>query len=81
MPAEYHSKGAAPEERKGGRRTSSSPPGPGLPSLSPYQFPFELRHLLYFREVARRLHFRQAAASLAVPRATTTRGKTPVISS
>ena len=66
MPAEYHSKGAAPEERKGGRRTSSSPPGPGLPSLSPYQFPFELRHLLYFREVARQLHFRQAAESLAV---------------
>jgi hypothetical protein len=23
-----------------------------------YQFPFELRHLVYFREVARQLHFR-----------------------
>ena len=31
-----------------------------------YQFPFELRHLVYFREVARRLHFRQAAEALAV---------------
>ncbi len=31
-----------------------------------FQFPFELRHLVYFREVARRLHFRQAAEQLAV---------------
>lgn len=31
-----------------------------------YQFPFELRHLVYFREVARRLHFRKAAEALAV---------------
>lgn len=31
-----------------------------------YQFPFELRHLIYFREVARHLHFRKAAESLAV---------------
>ena len=31
-----------------------------------YQFAFELRHLVYFREVARRLHFRQAAEALAV---------------
>ncbi|MFI5358004.1 MAG: LysR family transcriptional regulator [Opitutales bacterium] len=31
-----------------------------------YQYPFELRHLVYFREVARQLHFRQAAESLAV---------------
>jgi DNA-binding transcriptional LysR family regulator len=31
-----------------------------------YQYPFELRHLVYFREVARHLHFRQAAAALAV---------------
>src|SRR4051812_14985367 len=31
-----------------------------------YQFPFELRHLVYFREVARQLHFRQAAETLAV---------------
>jgi DNA-binding transcriptional LysR family regulator len=31
-----------------------------------YQFPFELRHLVYFREVARRLHFRHAAEALAV---------------
>jgi DNA-binding transcriptional LysR family regulator len=31
-----------------------------------YQFPFELRHLVYFREVARQLHFRKAAESLAV---------------
>ena len=33
-----------------------------------YQFPFELRHLVYFREVARRLHFRQAAEALSVAR-------------
>jgi DNA-binding transcriptional LysR family regulator len=31
-----------------------------------YQFPFELRHLVYFREVARQLHFRKAAESLAI---------------
>ncbi len=31
-----------------------------------YQFGFELRHLVYFREVARRLHFRKAAEALAV---------------
>ncbi len=31
-----------------------------------YQYPFELRHLVYFREVARRLHFRKAAEALAV---------------
>ncbi|HWA86431.1 MAG TPA: LysR family transcriptional regulator [Opitutus sp.] len=31
-----------------------------------YQFPFDLRHLVYFREVARRLHFRKAAEALAV---------------
>jgi DNA-binding transcriptional LysR family regulator len=31
-----------------------------------YQFPFELRHLIYFREVARHLHFRNAAEALAV---------------
>ena len=31
-----------------------------------YQFPFEVRHLVYFREVARQLHFRKAAATLAV---------------
>jgi len=31
-----------------------------------YQFDFELRHLVYFREVARRRHFRQAAEALAV---------------
>lgn len=31
-----------------------------------YQFPFELRHLVYFREVAHQLHFRRAAESLAV---------------
>lgn len=31
-----------------------------------YQFEFELRHLVYFREVARTLHFRKAAESLAV---------------
>jgi DNA-binding transcriptional LysR family regulator len=31
-----------------------------------YQFPFELRHLVYFREVARHLHFRKAAESLAI---------------
>lgn len=31
-----------------------------------YQFPFELRHLTYFREVSRTLHFRKAAEALAV---------------
>src|SRR5215217_4465919 len=31
-----------------------------------YQFPFELRHLVYFREVARQLHFRKAAEKLAI---------------
>ncbi len=31
-----------------------------------YQFPFELRHLIYFREVARQLHFRKAAETLAI---------------
>lgn len=31
-----------------------------------YQFGFELRHLVYFREVARQLHFRRAAEALAV---------------
>ncbi|MGH8017560.1 MAG: LysR substrate-binding domain-containing protein [Opitutaceae bacterium] len=31
-----------------------------------YQFGFELRHLVYFREVARRLHFRKAAEALAL---------------
>lgn len=31
-----------------------------------YQYPFELRHLLYFREVAHHLHFRKAAEALAI---------------
>ncbi len=31
-----------------------------------YQFSYDLRHLVYFREVARQLHFRKAAESLAV---------------
>ncbi|HZZ17747.1 MAG TPA: LysR family transcriptional regulator [Opitutaceae bacterium] len=31
-----------------------------------YQFPFELRHLVYFREVARHLHFRKAAEALSI---------------
>jgi DNA-binding transcriptional LysR family regulator len=31
-----------------------------------YQFAFELRHLVYFREVARQLHFRKAADALAI---------------
>lgn len=31
-----------------------------------YQFDFELRHLVYFREVARTLHFRRAAEALAL---------------
>lgn len=31
-----------------------------------YQYPFELRHLVYFREVARQLHFRKAAEALAI---------------
>lgn len=31
-----------------------------------YQYPFEIRHLVYFREVARQLHFRKAAEALVV---------------
>ncbi|MFA6288493.1 MAG: LysR family transcriptional regulator [Opitutaceae bacterium] len=31
-----------------------------------YQFGYDLRHLVYFREVARQLHFRKAAETLAV---------------
>jgi DNA-binding transcriptional LysR family regulator len=31
-----------------------------------YQYPYELRHLVYFREVARQLHFRKAAETLSV---------------
>lgn len=31
-----------------------------------YQYPFELRHLVYFREVARQLHFTKAAEALSV---------------
>jgi len=31
-----------------------------------YQYDFDLRHLVYFREVARHLHFRRAAEGLAV---------------
>src|SRR5271166_4724556 len=31
-----------------------------------YQYPFELRRLVDFREVARRLHFRKAAEALAI---------------
>lgn len=31
-----------------------------------YQFNFELRHLVYFREVARQLHFRKASETLAI---------------
>jgi DNA-binding transcriptional LysR family regulator len=31
-----------------------------------YQFPYALRQLVYFREVARQLHFRRAAEALAV---------------
>jgi len=38
-----------------------------------YQYPFELRHLVYFREVARRLHFRQAAEALGVAQPSLTR--------
>jgi LysR family transcriptional regulator, benzoate and cis,cis-muconate-responsive activator of ben and cat genes len=37
-----------------------------LPMPREYQYPFELRHLVYFREVARRLHFRKAAEVLAI---------------
>lgn len=31
-----------------------------------YQFPFELRHLIYFHEVAKQLHFRKAAEALSL---------------
>lgn len=31
-----------------------------------YQYPFELRHLVHFQEVARQLHFRKAAESLSI---------------
>ncbi len=31
-----------------------------------YQYPFELRHLVTFREVARTLHFRKAAEAMAI---------------
>jgi LysR family transcriptional regulator, benzoate and cis,cis-muconate-responsive activator of ben and cat genes len=31
-----------------------------------YQYPFELRHLVYFHEVARQLHFRRAAEALVI---------------
>lgn len=31
-----------------------------------YQYPFDLRHLVAFREVARQLHFRKAAEALAI---------------
>jgi DNA-binding transcriptional LysR family regulator len=31
-----------------------------------YQYPFELRHLLAFREVAKTLHFRRAAEAIAI---------------
>jgi LysR family transcriptional regulator, benzoate and cis,cis-muconate-responsive activator of ben and cat genes len=31
-----------------------------------YQFGYELRHLVYFREVSRQLHFRKAAEALAI---------------
>ena len=31
-----------------------------------YQFPYDLRHLAYFLEVAKQLHFRRAAATLSV---------------
>lgn len=31
-----------------------------------FDFPFELRHLVYFREVATQLHFRKAAETLAI---------------
>ncbi len=31
-----------------------------------YQYPFELRHLIYFREVARLRHYRRAAEALSV---------------
>lgn len=31
-----------------------------------FQIPFELRHLVYFREVAQRLHFRKSAEALAI---------------
>lgn len=43
-------------------RTPAPKPSPG----EKLRFPFELRHLVYFREVARQLHFRQAAETLAV---------------
>jgi DNA-binding transcriptional LysR family regulator len=45
---------------------NSKPESEAFPVPRDYQFPFELRHLVYFREVARQLHFRKAAEILAV---------------
>lgn len=48
------------------KRAGSKPANPPANADGKLHFPFELRHLLYFREVARQLHFRKAAESLAV---------------
>ncbi len=67
MPADYQPKSESDAASESGRRRTPplQPLSPSA-SLSLGRFPFELRHLVYFREVARQLHFRKAAESLAI---------------